>query len=112
MVIDWRSVARAGDVNGISSVQINFGVEELEAKAPVGDSGREISEARAIVQGGLKIFSIVGNVEKCEVGAAGLAQAEIVIFGERHSAEERNNQFSVDAACENHEEGQSEKERI
>src|SRR5213593_3940993 len=50
VVIDPRALTSAGHVNRLVGVEVKLGVEELHAKAPMGNLRREIREASAVVQ--------------------------------------------------------------
>src|SRR6266567_9362932 len=57
--------------------------------------GKKIGQTCAIIDGRLKVFALIRDVVKSQVGAAALFQVQIVILCKRHPAEEGRHQLGL-----------------
>src|SRR5947208_1862695 len=94
-VINRCAIASAGHADRFVSVQVKLGVKELKPKAPRGFFGKKVSQAGTIIDGGLKVLAVVGDIVKRKVRTATLSQAQIVILGQRHSSEKRGDDLGT-----------------
>src|SRR5438309_10177109 len=82
-------------MNRVASIKVELGVEELDAKTPVGLLRQKINQPPAIIRRRLIVFSRIADIMKSEIRPPALSKAQVIILGKGSAPKYRNHHLSL-----------------